>query len=244
MVKPIGSLMWEHRLIEKIVPIIEKEVTEIEKTSENDPVLIDLIVDFLRVYADKTHHGKEEDILFKKLGEKKIKLEHTKIIDELILEHITARSKVNKLSEANNKWLEGDRESLKIVRQMLLELADLYPEHIRKEDRQFFHQSMTYFSPEEQEKMNQEFSDFDKKMIHWKYQQVIDKLGGEYVKIQPVESKKDRYFCTVCGYVYDPEKGDPEHDINPGTSFKQLPDDWVCPVCFAKKDMFELFKED
>ena len=49
----------------------------------------------------------------------------------------------------------------------------------------------------------------------------------------------DRYVCTVCGYVYDPEKGDPDNGINPGTSFADLPEDWVCPVCGAPKSDFE-----
>jgi len=53
------------------------------------------------------------------------------------------------------------------------------------------------------------------------------------------EKKMDTYVCTVCGYVYDPEIGDPENDIPPGTSFEDLPDDWVCPVCGADKDSFE-----
>jgi rubredoxin len=49
----------------------------------------------------------------------------------------------------------------------------------------------------------------------------------------------DKWQCTVCGYVYDPEKGIPEDDIKPGTPFESLPDDWVCPVCGAAKDQFE-----
>ena len=49
----------------------------------------------------------------------------------------------------------------------------------------------------------------------------------------------DKYKCLICGYVYDPEAGDPENDIPPGTSFEKLPDDWVCPVCGADKDQFE-----
>lgn len=49
----------------------------------------------------------------------------------------------------------------------------------------------------------------------------------------------DRYECTVCGYVYDPEQGDPDNDIEPGTKFEDLPDDWECPVCGAPKDDFE-----
>jgi rubredoxin len=49
----------------------------------------------------------------------------------------------------------------------------------------------------------------------------------------------DKYECTVCGYVYDPEDGDPDNGIDPGTSFADLPDDWTCPVCGASKDQFE-----
>jgi rubredoxin len=49
----------------------------------------------------------------------------------------------------------------------------------------------------------------------------------------------DKYECLVCGYVYDPEQGDPDSDIPPGTPFEQLPEDWVCPACGATKDMFE-----
>ena len=48
-----------------------------------------------------------------------------------------------------------------------------------------------------------------------------------------------RYRCTVCGYIYDPEKGDPDSGIEPGTSFQKLPDSWVCPICGATKDQFE-----
>ena len=48
-----------------------------------------------------------------------------------------------------------------------------------------------------------------------------------------------KYECTICGYVYDPEVGDPDNNIAPGTSFEDLPDDWVCPVCGAAKSDFE-----
>ena len=51
--------------------------------------------------------------------------------------------------------------------------------------------------------------------------------------------KMDNYVCTVCGYVYDPAKGDPDSGIAPGTSFEDIPDDWVCPVCGVGKEDFE-----
>jgi rubredoxin len=49
----------------------------------------------------------------------------------------------------------------------------------------------------------------------------------------------DKYVCSVCGYVYDPVKGDPDGKIPPGTPFSKLPDGWVCPVCGAAKSEFE-----
>ena len=45
----------------------------------------------------------------------------------------------------------------------------------------------------------------------------------------------EKYICTVCDYVYDPELGDPENGIEPGTSFEDLPEDWVCPLCGDRK---------
>ena len=50
--------------------------------------------------------------------------------------------------------------------------------------------------------------------------------------------KAARYTCSVCGYVYDPQKGDPEGNVPPGTRFEDLPEGWVCPVCGAGRDQF------
>lgn len=59
----------------------------------------------------------------------------------------------------------------------------------------------------------------------------------------PKEKEKavtaEKYECSVCGYIYDPEVGDPENGIAPETSFDKLPDGWVCPVCGAGKDAFK-----
>jgi rubredoxin len=54
-------------------------------------------------------------------------------------------------------------------------------------------------------------------------------MGGESV----------RYICANCGYIYDPAQGDPMNDIAPGTAFDELPDSWVCPLCYADKGQFD-----
>jgi len=62
---------------------------------------------------------------------------------------------------------------------------------------------------------------------------------GNEQSVKKEEQPMDNYVCTVCGYVYDPAKGDPDNGVEPGTPFEKLPDDWVCPVCGAGKEAFE-----
>jgi rubredoxin len=59
------------------------------------------------------------------------------------------------------------------------------------------------------------------------------------LSLRQEERTMDKWECTVCGYIYDPEKGDPDNDIEPGTPFEALPDDWVCPDCGVGKEDFE-----
>lgn len=58
-------------------------------------------------------------------------------------------------------------------------------------------------------------------------------------KVTDREERIMKYHCTVCGFVYDPELGDPEHDIAPGTAWEDVPEDWTCPQCGVDKSMFE-----
>ena len=65
------------------------------------------------------------------------------------------------------------------------------------------------------------------------------KTASSYIEVKKEDIKMDKYECKVCGYIYDPENGDPDAGIKPGTAFEDLPDDWVCPVCGAMKNEFE-----
>lgn len=67
----------------------------------------------------------------------------------------------------------------------------------------------------------------------------VEKKFEEAVNMKNENGLK-KYICTLCGYVYDPAEGDPEADIAPNTSFEDLPDDWVCPICGAGKEEFEV----
>ena len=65
-----GLLTIEHRLIERMISLIKDAKVQIESTHKVDPVFVDTAVDFIRMYADRTHHGKEEDILFRDLSKR------------------------------------------------------------------------------------------------------------------------------------------------------------------------------
>ena len=71
------------------------------------------------------------------------------------------------------------------------------------------------------------------------------KTAATYIKIKPKTQGEEgvrnmkKYKCLMCGYIYDPDVGDPDNDVEAGTAFEDLPDDWVCPECGAGKDEFE-----
>ena len=136
--KPRGPLMVEHRLIEKMIAVMNDQISVMRKQDRVNAVFIDAAVDFIRVYADKTHHGKEEDILFRDLATKKMSAEDKAAMQELIEEHKYARKTVAELVQAKDDCLSRPKEAFKIVLDRLATLVKFYPEHIRREDEAFF----------------------------------------------------------------------------------------------------------
>jgi hemerythrin-like domain-containing protein len=173
--KFIGLLMIEHRLIERVVVLLKKELVKLESGREYNPELIFQAVDFFRTYADRTHHGKEEDILFRELTKKTISEEHKQLMNELIEEHIIARKNVKGLLQANEQYVKGLTKDTSSIINFIKALVELYPYHIQKEDTRFFIPIMNYFSEEEQENMLKQFYEFDRQMIHEKYMKLVQK---------------------------------------------------------------------
>ena len=170
--------MIEHRLIEKMIRLISELVYQAEAKRIIDPVSIDKAVDFIRTYADKTHHGKEEDILFRDLETKKMSSSDARIMQELIEEHKYGRKTVGELVDAKTKYVNGSSEAFDTILEKLKAIVAFYPPHIEKEDKVFFPSSMNYFSEKEKEAMLIEFWEFDKDMIHKKYQLLMEEMKG------------------------------------------------------------------
>ncbi|MFA4916994.1 MAG: hemerythrin domain-containing protein [Syntrophales bacterium] len=171
-----GPLMIEHRLIERMIAIIGDKLVHVVNTREIDPLFVDKAVDFMRFYADRTHHGKEEDILFRKLNEKNLSDTDQRIMNELIREHVFGRNTTKALVVANTRYRSGDTSALGDITSCLRILMDFYPKHIEKEDKVFFPASRAYFSEAEDQRMLAEFWEFDRNMIHEKYKSVVNDL--------------------------------------------------------------------
>ena len=171
---PIGPLMIEHRLIERMITVLVGQLKRIRTEGKVDASFIDRVVDFIRTYADRCHHGKEEGILFRKLQKKNLNNAHERIMAELIEEHKRGRQITGRLSEANAGYRQGDPSALDVILECLESLVEFYPKHIEKEDRQFFNPVMGYFTQEEKAHMLTEGHEFDRELIHEKYRTIVE----------------------------------------------------------------------
>lgn len=173
---PIGPLMIEHRVIERIIRLMKNELETIRKKASPNLVFIEVAVDFIRTYADRCHHGKEEDILFRDLKKKPLSVPLRAMLDELTQDHVLGRNTVKKLVDAKNRFQSGDAKALADIATQTEFLVEFYPKHIDKEDNHFFRPCMDYFSEKEREAMIAEFYEFDRKLIHAKYKQLVENL--------------------------------------------------------------------
>jgi len=172
--KPVAPLMIEHRLIERMVCVMEDAVISIQAGKKMNPAFVDMVLDFFKTYGDRTHHGKEEDILFAALAKKKLSPDHKKMLDKLIDDHVQARQIIGKLAEAQKKYVKGDVDAGNDILTYLKNLTVLYRKHIELEDKHFFIPSLDYFTKDEMNAMLNDMREYDRKMIHIKYREVVE----------------------------------------------------------------------
>jgi len=177
---PIGPLMIEHRLIERMIHSMKKEVARMKAERKADPLFIETAVDFIKTYADQCHHGKEEDILFRELQKKRMSEDLKGTMNELVEEHRLGRKTTMELLEAKEKYQHGDREASLTMIACMEYLADFYPKHIEKEDKHFFMPVMRYFSREEKDAMLKEECEFDRQFVHKRYQEVVRRAENRF----------------------------------------------------------------
>jgi hemerythrin-like domain-containing protein len=170
----IGILMHEHQLILRMIDQMRLRADRLAAGEPLDPVLIPVVVDFIRSYADRCHHGKEEEILFRDLRGKPLSETDAAAMQQLIDDHVWARGKTRELVEASEWYFGGDEEQLPRVANILRQLAEFYPDHIDREDRDFFRKAVGYLTAEERAAMDAECRDFDRQLIHERYREVVE----------------------------------------------------------------------
>lgn len=172
----IGGLMHEHQLILRVVADMGREFERLDDGGDVDPGYVATVVDFIRTYADRCHHGKEEDILFRDLAGKGLSPEDAEAMRVLIDDHVWARGQVRELVEATDRAAAGDASATTVVRDRLRALAEFYPDHIEREDHSFFRAVPGYFSRDELDEMAAECAEFERSLIHERYLGVADAL--------------------------------------------------------------------
>jgi len=151
MKKPTSILSDEHKNILKVIDSVLKQCGDIEEGKEIDKEFFGRAVDFIKNYADKFHHSKEEDILFLELNKDGV-LEHCNPIEQMLHEHNLGRGFVKGLSEAVDK---GDKaEAVKNARGY----CDLLQEHIFKEDNILYPMADTALKEETQKSIAGKFA--------------------------------------------------------------------------------------
>jgi hemerythrin-like domain-containing protein len=173
---PIGPLMIEHRLIERAIEQMRMELGRARPQKEIDVHFIDSWVDFVRTYADQIHHGKEEKILFNDLGNKPLSTELKHMMEGLIEDHAKARELLSGLVSARDRYFDGEVKAFDDILKNGEGLVNLYPVHIRKEDREFFIPVMQYFTEGEKQGMLERFKAFDESVMHDHYRSVVESM--------------------------------------------------------------------
>ena len=171
---PVGVLMVEHLLIERMMDLMERKLGGIKPETKPDMVFVDGVMDFAKTYADVCHHGKEERIFFDKLAMKNLLPEHKQVMDELVLEHIQARKIVANLEIAREDFMKGDPGAPQRILTICKSVWQIYPGHMAKEEKVFFPPALEYFSKREQDELMKRFWEFDKNLLLEKYIKFFD----------------------------------------------------------------------
>ena len=176
--KPIEDLIKEHGPVKLILRILEKVNGQLEAGKEINATDLENAVAFIREFADKCHHGKEENLLFPAMKENNISEEMT-LIDILVEEHKVGRNFVKSMAEAiseknNTKFIENARGYITLLDQ-----------HIDKENHILFPMANKSLSEEKQKELAIGFEDVEKNIIgegrHEELHAIVHKLKGIYL---------------------------------------------------------------
>jgi len=176
---PIALLMEEHRVIERGIRLLQKVAERIDAGRDVEASVLAELVDFVRNFADRCHHGKEEKILFQTFAEKGIPVEGGPI-GVMLIEHEEGRRMARVMAEAASSIKDGDLSKSKVFSENAKSYAQLLTQHIYKEDNILYPMGRRLLSEEEKEELIRRFEVVERKEIgegvHEKYINLIKDL--------------------------------------------------------------------
>lgn len=176
---PTEILEEEHRFIAKVVSASGLLADKLETGEHVEVVTLQNLVEFMRTYADRCHHGKEENLLFPALEKRGVPM-HGCPVEALIREHGVGRTLVKGLAEAADAHQRGDVSAKEALIKNLRGIWELYPNHIWKEDYLLFPMSNKVLSPEDQQSLYQEFEHVEEAVgrdVHQRLEQLSEQLA-------------------------------------------------------------------
>lgn len=179
MTSPTEMLEAEHRFIAKVVGATAVLADDLEAGREVRPATILNVVEFMRTYADRCHHGKEEELLFPALAKSGVPMRGCPV-EALTREHAMGRALVKGLAEVADAYQKSDASAKEGLIKNLRGMAELYPNHIWKEDYLLFPMSNKVLSQDDQQGLYQEFEKVEERIgrdVHHRLEQLSDELA-------------------------------------------------------------------
>jgi hemerythrin-like domain-containing protein len=179
--RPTEVLEEEHHFIQKVIGAMAVMIEVLEAGKEVEEKTLQDIVEFMRTFADKCHHGKEETHLFPALEKKGVPMRGCPL-GALIAEHQKGRVLVTELAEATAAYTKGSPLAKESLVKSLRGLTDLYPNHIWKEEYLAFPMADKILSSEEQRDLYVQFEMVEKEIgldVHQRFEEFAKKLEGK-----------------------------------------------------------------
>lgn len=176
------TLEEEHHIIQKAVGVMAILIEELDNGKKPEIGILRNLVEFMQIFADKCHHGKEESILFPLLESKGVPVNGCPL-GILIHEHQSGRKLVAELAEAAGVCVEGKPEGHDLLRASMRGLVNLYPNHIWKEDYLLFPMTDKILNEEEQQSLMEKFELVEKEIgpdVHRRFEQLAATLAEKY----------------------------------------------------------------
>ena len=183
--KPTDILVKEHDAILLMLEILNKVSTRLENKEPVNPEHLSQIVEFIQVFADKCHHGKEESLLFKSMIKAGVP-EKGGPIAVMLAEHVQGRNFVKEMDSAALKFRDGHKSASNQFIQNARGYVTLLSQHIQKENRILFPMADKVIPQEEQDQLLNDFDKVETEIVgdgvHEQFHKLLDELKAEYLK--------------------------------------------------------------